>query len=231
LHNKNAFITNGKMLIEDKQISIALVDDHNLFRKGLAGLVQIADKNIKILFEADNGIDMQEKIDPKNLPDIILMDINMPEMDGFESVTWLNKHYPRVKVLVVSMVENEESVIRMLKLKVKGYLSKDVEPEELKEALHSIMSRGYYYTDFITGKLVHTLQSEDEKDAVYNLSDKERRFIQLACSELTYSEIAKEMLQSIKTIEGYRDQLFTRLELKSRVGLALFAVKHGFVKL
>ncbi len=212
------------------QISIALVDDHKLFRKGLAGLVQIADKNIQILFEADNGLDMQSKIDPRKLPDIILMDIHMPVMDGFESVKWLNKHYPEIKVLVVSMVENEESIIRMLKLKVKGYLSKDVEPEELREAIHSIMSKGYYYTDFITGKLVHTLQSEEEKETFHNLSDKERRFIQLACSELTYNEIAKEMFVSARTVEGYRDQLFSRLELKSRVGLALYAVKHGLVR-
>jgi two-component system invasion response regulator UvrY len=212
-------------------ISIALVDDHNLFRKGLAGLVQMADENIKIKFEADNGLDMQKKLDPKNLPDIILMDIHMPEMDGFESVKWLNKNYPDVKVLVVSMVENEESIIRMLKLKVKGYLSKDVEPQELRDALHSIMKRGYYYTDFITGKLVHTLQAEGEKEAFHNLTEKERRFIQLACSELTYNEIAKEMFVSVKTIEGYRDQLFSKLELKSRVGLALYAVKHGLVRL
>lgn len=212
-------------------ISIALVDDHTLFRKGLAGLVQLADEKIDILFEADNGIDLQRKIDPRNLPDIILMDIHMPLMDGFESVKWLNRNYPKVKVLVVSMVENEESIIRMLKLKVKGYLSKDVEPEELKEALHSIMQKGFYYTDFITGKLVHTLQAEGEQEVFTNLTDKERRFIQLACSELTYQEIAKEMFVSPKTVDGYRDQLYTKLELKSRVGLALYAVKHGLVVL
>jgi two-component system, NarL family, invasion response regulator UvrY len=216
----------------DKKISIALVDDHNLFRKGLLGLIEMVDDNIDVLFEADNGIDMQKKLaELTQLPDIILMDINMPEMDGFESVTWLNKNYPAIKVLVVSMVENEESIIRMLKLKVKGYLSKDVEPAELGDALNAIMSKGFYYTDFITGKLVHTLQNEHEREALAVLNEKEKKFIQLACSELTYNDIAGEMFVSPKTIDGYRNNLFDKLHIKSRVGLALYAVKHGLVKL
>lgn len=216
---------------DNKKISIALVDDHTLFRKGLQGLIEMVDDNIDILFEADNGIDMQKKLMEDNLPDIILMDINMPEMDGFESVIWLNKNYPAIKVLVVSMVENEESIIRMLKLKVKGYLSKDVEPAELGDALNAIMSKGFYYTDFITGKLVHTLQNEHEKETLAVLNEKEKKFIQLACSELTYNDIAGEMFVSPKTIDGYRNNLFEKLNVKSRVGLALYAVKHGLVKL
>lgn len=216
---------------ERDKISIALVDDHTLFRKGLQGLIEMVDDTIDILFEADNGIDMQKKLHPANLPDIILMDINMPEMDGFESVIWLNKNYPGIKVLVVSMVENEESIIRMLKLKVKGYLSKDVEPAELGAALKAIMSKGFYYTDFITGKLVHTLQNEQEREMLVALNEKEKKFIQLACSELTYNDIAGEMFVSPKTIDGYRNNLFEKLAVKSRVGLALYAVKHGLVKL
>lgn len=216
---------------DKSKLSIALVDDHTLFRKGLLGLIEMVDENIDILFEADNGIDLQKKLDPENLPDIILMDINMPEMDGFESVIWLNKNYPDIKVLIVSMVENEDSIIKMLKLKVKGYLSKDVEPAELGAALNAIMSKGFYYTDFITGKLVHTLQSEHERESLVALNEKEKKFIQLACSELTYNDIAGEMFVSPKTIDGYRNNLFEKLAVKSRVGLALYAVKHGLVKL
>lgn len=214
-----------------QKIAIALVDDHRLFRKGLLGLIEMVDDQVDVLFEADNGLDMQKKLQSDNLPDIILMDINMPEMDGFESVGWLNRNYPKIKVLVVSMVENEDSIIRMLKLKVKGYLSKDVEPAELGAALKAIMSKGFYYTDFITGKLVHTLQNEQEKEMLVTLNEKEKKFIQLACSELTYNDIAAEMFVSPKTIDGYRNNLFEKLLVKSRVGLALYAVKHGLVKL
>ncbi len=215
------------------QISIALVDDHTLFRKGLISLIEIIGGRIDILFEADDGIDMQAKLKEHRQPDIILMDINMPGMDGFSSVKWLNKNYPQIKVLVVSMVEHEESVIRMLKLGVKGYLSKDVEPGELYNALVAINSKGFYYTDFITGKLVHTLRNEGDKsmESPLYLNEKETTFIKLACTDLTYQQIAAEMFLSPKTIDGYRNHLFEKLEVKSRVGLALYAVKHGFMKL
>ena len=215
-------------------MKVASVDDHRLFRKGLLSLIEMIGEDIEVLFEADNGVDMQQKIDADNLPDIILMDISMPEMDGFESVEWLNKKHPGVKVLVVSMVENEESVIKMLKLGVKGYLSKDVEPQELHNALSAISSQGFYYTDFITGKLVHTLQQDAGIALAQDelaLTKKEVTFIQLACSDMTYIDIANEMFLSPKTVDGYRTSLFEKLQVKSRVGLALYAVKHGYIKL
>ena len=214
-------------------ISIALVDDHTLFRKGLVSLIEMISGNIDIVFEADDGLDMQLKLKTCKQPDIILMDINMPRMDGFTAVKWLNKNYPSIKVLVVSMVEQEESVIKMLKLGVKGYLSKDVEPDELNSALMAISSRGFYYTYFITGKLVHTLRNGGDRSSIPSvyLNEKETWFIKLACSDLTYQQIATEMFLSPKTIDGYRNHLFEKLEVKSRVGLALYAVKHGFIKL
>lgn len=217
------------------KLKVALVDDHRLFRKGLLSLLDMISGEIEVLFEADNGIDMQRKLaDTAQMPEIILMDISMPEMDGFESVSWLNKHHPSVKVLVVSMVENEESVIKMLKLGVKGYLSKDVEPQELNNALSAIKSQGFYYTDFITGKLVHTLQQDASIAQAQNdmaLTKKEVIFIELACSDMTYIDIANQMFLSPKTVDGYRTSLFEKLQVKSRVGLALYAVKHGYVKL
>ncbi|MFT3703480.1 MAG: response regulator transcription factor [Agriterribacter sp.] len=217
--------------------TLALVDDHTLFRKGLINLIEMVNSNYTILFEADNGLDLQKKLDPSNQPDIILMDINMPGIDGFASVQWLKDHYPLINILVVSMIEREETIVRMLKMGVKGYLCKDVEPKELGEALHSIINKGFYYTDFITGKLVHSLQNGDpveQKDgaeALRLMNDRERDFLQLACSEFTYNEIASKMFLSPKTIDGYRNALFEKLNVKSRVGLALYAVKHGIVHL
>ena len=219
-----------------QNIRIALVDDHTLFRKGLISLIEMVCSNCQIVFEADNGLDLQQKLIKGNEPDIILMDINMPHLDGFAAVQWLNENFPQIKILVVSMVEKEESILRMLKLNVKGYLNKDVEPKELGDALDAVMNRGFYYTDFITGKLVHALQMENIKqkaneDEVFFISEREKSFLALACTELTYNEIAAQMFLSPKTIDGYRNSLFEKLNVKSRVGMALHAVKHGLVKL
>jgi DNA-binding NarL/FixJ family response regulator len=214
-------------------VNLALVDDHKLFRKGLISLIELVNTKYHILFEADNGVDLQQKIDAKNLPDIILMDVSMPKMDGFASVEWLKEKYPAVKVLVVSMIEKEETIVKMLKLGVKGYVCKDVEPKELGEALEAVNNKGYYYTDFITGKLVHSLQNgnaEKQKELEINpINNQEKQFLELACSELTYAEIADKMCLSPKTIDGYRNSLFEKLKVKSRVGLVLFAIKNRMV--
>lgn len=157
-------------------------------------------------------------------------------MDGFASVQWLNANHPQIKILVVSMVEKEESIMRMLKLGVKGYLSKDVDPPVLGEALNAIMNKGFYYTDFITGKLVHALQNDHDNgkaknDAIRSMNDREKEFLKLACSELTYNEIAAKMFVSPKTVDGYRNSLFEKFNAKSRVGLVLYALKHELVQL
>jgi len=160
----------------------------------------------------------------------------MPDMDGFETMIWLKDHYPSIAVLVVSMVETEEAVVRMLRLGVKGYLSKDIEVEDIHQALQAISAKGFYYTDFITGKLIESLQTDtSEKTEVDSMSENivwkkltenERKFIKLACSELTYDQIAEKMFLSPKTIDGYRSAIFTRFNIKNRPGLILFALKN-----
>jgi two-component system, NarL family, invasion response regulator UvrY len=216
----------------DRLITLALVDDHKLFRKGLISLIEMVCSHCKVLFEADNGQDLQQKLDPAALPEIVLLDVNMPGMDGFATIQWLGDHHPQIKVLVVSMVEKEESIICMLKLGAKGYISKDVEPAELREALDAVANKGFYYTDFITGKLIHSLQHNNNgTPPAPELNDREKEFLQHACSDFTYQEIANKMFLSIKTIDGYRNALFEKFSVKSRTGLALYAVRHGLVSL
>lgn len=215
-------------------ISIGIVDDHRLFRKGLISLIEIINPTYSITFEADNGIDLQKKLSTCTAPSIILMDVSMPGMDGFESVKWLQENYPNIHILIVSMIEKEETIVKMLKLGVKGYVCKDVEPKELAEALHAIANKGYYYTDFITGKLVHSLRNDKDitpSGQREQINEREKKFLELACSELTYHEIADQMFLSPKTIDGYRNSLFEKLNVKSRVGLVLYAIRNKLVSM
>lgn len=190
----------------------------------------------QIVFEAEDGLDLEQKLKTTPVtPEVILMDLNMPRRDGETTMQWLKENYPSVKVLVVSMVEKEESIFKMLKLGVKGYLCKDVEPHELKNALLAVHNKGYYYTDYVTGKLVHSLQNSQPENAdpksKDQISEKELKFLRLACTEMTYNEIADKMFLSPKTIDGYRNSLFEKLNVKSRVGLVIYAIKNQIVTL
>ena len=219
---------------------LAIVDDHNLFRKGLIKLIGLADTANKytVVFEAENGSVLQDKLTKKNQPDIILMDIDMADMDGYETVGWLKKFYPKILILVISMFESEEAIIRMLKLGVNGYLSKDIEVEDMHNALEAISNKGFYYTETVSGvmaKSLHTNSLAEKKDNGANIfwstmSENEREFLKLACTEMTYSQIAEKMSLSPKTIDGYREALFQRFSVKNRVSLAMFAVRNGLVK-
>ena len=128
-------------------IRLALVDDHRLFRQGVIGMLKQIYPTAEIVFEANDGIGLQKKLSRDNIPDLILMDINMPRMDGFASVQWLNEHFPEVKVLIVSMIEAPGTINRMKKLQVKGYLNKDTEPDQLRKAINKILDGGSFFTD------------------------------------------------------------------------------------
>lgn len=215
------------------KIQLALVDDHNLFRKGLIKLINMGDtkQRYNILFEADNGNQLKEKMKAPPFPDIILMDIDMPEVDGFESVEWLQRTHGDVKVLVMTMLEKEAAIIRMLRMGVKGYIHKDIEVEELHEALESIAANGFYYSETASEVLNQKLNGLNPPNSPAHLSEKEREFIKLATTDMTYQQIADNMNLSAKTIDGYREALFKKLNVKTRVTLALYAVKHGLAEL
>lgn len=222
-----------------ENIKLGIVDDHNLFRKGLIKLINLADKDNRytIIFEAENGYDLKERLNNKELPDIVLMDIDMPDMDGFQAVQWLRDNYPSVSVLVISMLESEESIIKMLRMGVKGYLSKDIEVEDMHMALEAISRKGFYYSDFVSILMAKAIIRGNEIDnsggliKVTDLSEKEKEFLKLACTELTYLQIAEKMHLSHKTIDGYREALFERFNVKNRVSLAMYAVKNGIVRI
>lgn len=209
-------------------LSIALTDDHSLLRKGLAQLVQSL--GYSVAYEADNGADFISKIKHSSIPDLVLMDINMPEMDGYQTTQWLKENHPDVPVLALSMYDTESSIIKMLKCGARGYILKDSEPAELKTAIESILSKGYYFNELVSGKLLHAINTDDAPGStVHQLNERETMFLKYACTEMTYKEIADKMFLSPRTIDGYRDALFEKLNLKTRVGLVMYAIKNGIV--
>ena len=211
----------------EEPIRIALVDDHRLFRSGIASLIEDFD-SYTILFEAGDGQEMISKIDPLLKPHIILLDINMPKMNGIATARWLRDNHPDINIIVLSMFEDAEKVLTMVKMGVKGYLLKDAEPYEFEEALHKVSLNEVYYPEFVTKHLVDSINIDL---SITKLNNRELEFLKLAATELTYKEIADHMCLSSRTVDGYRDQLFEKLQIKSRIGLVLYAIKHKLIDL
>jgi DNA-binding NarL/FixJ family response regulator len=210
--------------------SIVIVDDHLLFAGSLEKLVNSFD-GFTVLFHARNGRELQTKlIAHEQIPEIILLDINMPVMDGFETAKWLSENHPETKILALSMDDEETTILRMLKVGAKGYLLKDIHPNMLKEALNEVIDKGYYHSQKVAATLLHSLRPGKKKNEI-QFKENELTFLQLACSEMTYKEIAGIMNLSPKTIDGYRQDLFNKLNIKNRVGLVIYALKNDIIKL
>ncbi len=217
----------------ETMIKIALVDDHLLFRRGLAVIIN-SFQEYKIIFEANNGKELTKMLSPLNLPSIILLDITMPEMNGYETARWIYTHYPSVKVLALSMLNDEKSIIKMLKNGAKGYILKDSEPMELKRALDSLVDKGIYLNDIMCSNIVHSMnhqldEDEDNLRKKIEITERETEFLKRICSDLSYKQIADEMYLSPRTIDGYRDTLFQKLQVSTRIGLVLYAIRNDIV--
>jgi two-component system invasion response regulator UvrY len=214
--------------------TVALTDDHVLLRNGLANL--LSELGYQVLFQADNGKQLVEKLKTHPAPQVMLMDINMPQMNGYDATSWLKENHPSVKVLVLSMLDDDTSIIRMFRSGAKGYILKDCEPEELESAIESLLTKDYYHSEAISGKLIRAINHLDEINAntsaekQVQLNEKDLEFLNWACTELSYKEIADKMGLSPRTVEGYRDNLQDKLECRGRIGLVLWAIKNGVVK-
>lgn len=211
-----------------KTIPIAIVDDHTLMSKALENMITENPK-YRVVMNQPNGEDFISGLEnASELPAVVLMDINMPYKNGIETTEWLTEHHPHIKVIALTMEDDENVLIKMLKAGAKGYLLKDMQPSILFQAIDTVFDKGSFYTDFVAQKLLK-VKAEDAKNAslLSDLKEREKEFIKWACSELTYKEIADKMFLSPKTIDGYRDSVFVKLEIKNRVGLVLFALKHN----
>jgi DNA-binding NarL/FixJ family response regulator len=214
-----------------KNHKIVIVDDHSLFADSL-----------KVVIDGFNGFNVtnclangQELVDlltkSNNHPDIVLLDMNMPVLNGIQTMKWLCENLPEVNVLALSMDDQEETIIQMLRHGAKGYLLKDIHPDQLEKALNHLLQKGYYYTEKVSDTLINSLNlPEEEVDSIKSsLNEKESIFLKLACTEKTYREIADVMCLSPKTIDGYRESVFKKFKVSNRVGLVLHSIKNGLV--
>lgn len=211
-------------------INIIIVDDHLLFSNALKGLISnYKEFNVvAVLKDGSELVDYFSNSDTKALPEIVLMDIQMPIMNGIEATHWLKEEYPNIKVLALSMECDETTILKMLRAGAKGYLLKDIHPTILHHALMEVHKNGFYYTENVANTLLNSIENKPIINNV-KLKERELEFLKLSCSEMTYKQIAEEMCLSPKTIENYREALFEKLDVKTRIGMVLYAIKEKIV--
>ena len=216
-----------------KEVSIMLVDDHTIVRNGLRSLIEVMG-NYKVVAEYDNGLQFINAIPLLPDPDIAIIDLNMPEMNGMETVRWLRKHRPRLKVLILTLDSEEKTIIELFRMGVRGYLAKSCTADVLKKAIEDTIHTGYYHSELLQNALtIEAEKTEQVHSIMERITDRELHFIKLICDEheYTYDQIKDIMNVHRRTVDGYREALFERFNIKSKTGLVMFAIKHGIVKL
>ncbi|HET8828501.1 MAG TPA: response regulator transcription factor [Pelobium sp.] len=211
-----------------RKIRIALADDHQLFRSGLVSLLKDLPE-FEIIFEASTGEEILDKMAGKLKPDILLLDIKMPKGTGFDVVAKVKADYPLIKIIVLSMFSDEATVMKMIKAGVEGYVLKDANQQEFIDGIYAVSKDEIYYSQGINKVIQKSFLKPSQ--ARTKLTANETVFLTLLCQQLSNKEIADKMCLSVRTIDGYRDQLFEKLEVKSRIGLVLYAIKNKIVEI
>lgn len=208
-----------------KKYSVVVVDDHTLLSHAIQSMVNTFEK-FTVLYTCKNGKELTEMISqsPEKVPNVILMDVNMPIMNGIEATQFISKNYPSVQVMALSVEDDDTTILKMLKAGAIGYMLKDTEKSILEKALNEIVENGFYHSKNVTNLILKSVNGFEENDIIFK--EIEIQFLKLACSEMTYREIADVMNLSVKTIDGYRETLFKKCNVKNRVGLVMYAVKN-----
>jgi DNA-binding NarL/FixJ family response regulator len=215
-----------------KPINLAIADDHKIFRNGLKATLEEC-PDFKLLIEASNGKELIGQL-ATHTPDVILMDIKMPEMDGMQTAAYIHQHFKEIKVLALSMHNEDKYIVDMMKAGASGYLLKNAEPEEIIDAIQTVHSKGFYFNEHLSVTLIKQLVGpgsypDGAGQLQVDMNDREIEVLRLVCQEHSNQEIADKIFLSVRTVEGYRARLFEKTGSKNLVGLVIFAIKKGII--
>lgn len=214
-----------------EQIKVAIADDHQIFRRGVI-LSMRPYTNIKFIFEAENGEELLSRI-KENEPDVVLCDLKMPVKDGIDTTKQIAKEYPRIRVIILTMYEDERFVGHLMDCGAAGYLLKSTEPAEIRKAVMDVVRSGFYLNPFVNKVLIKKNYSKQRfNPSLTNeivVSDREKEVLTLVCMEFTAAEIAQKMDISARTVEAIKDRLMERFGVKNSVGLVFYAMKNQLI--
>lgn len=215
-----------------ENINITVCDDHRLFRKGMCALLSDFD-NVGEIDEAGNGVELLNLLNSgKTKPDLILLDINMPEMDGVEATKQLKIKYPEIKIIILSMEDDTQLVSFLVNEGVNGYLLKNADPDELELAIKMVLKNDFYFSSSLSSVLLNRLSPKEKAVDVsskLNINERELNILQFTCDELTATEIGEKLSLSARTVEGYKRDLLEKTGTKNIAGLVIFAIKNKLV--
>ncbi|MBK9447893.1 MAG: response regulator transcription factor [Bacteroidetes bacterium] len=215
-------------------IKVALTDDHKLFRKGMIALLEDAE-GMQVLFEAGNGIELLQKLSEGNLPDVILLDITMPEMDGIAALQRIRSEFPTVKVVMLTMNQDDAMILHLIELGANGYLLKESDPDEVEMAIRAVMETGFYFNDRVSRAMLSKIVKGDKFKPVFaglvQLTDREVEILDHVCRGLTNPEIGDKLFISARTVEGHRQNIMEKMGVRNTAGMIIYAIKKGWVAL
>lgn len=212
-------------------IKIAITDDHKLFRRGMNGMVSDFEE-IEVLFEAGSGQELLDELKNTTI-DLVLLDLEMPEMDGIATTPVLRNQFPEVKIIILTMHDDDQMIAHLMELGAHGYLLKDAEPEEVETAIRTTIENGFYFNERVSKAMLAGLVQKKKVKPTFShqtdLSEREVEVLKLICQEFTSQEIADKLFISKRTVEGHRNRLLEKIGAKNTVGLVVFAAHHGML--
>ena len=215
----------------EKKILIAIADDYKVFREGLKKCIA-NDNSLEVIIEAGNGKELITAFE-KRVPDVVIMDLKMPVMDGMEATRIIRKKFPDVKVLVVTMYGEEKFITHLMEIGANGYLLKNSEPDEIRRSIYAVYENGYYFNDVVNKTLLKKIIIKNNITPSFNqnveLSQPELDILKLICEGKTAEEIAKEKSLNHRSFETIQQQLIEKIGVRNTAGLVMYAIKNGIV--